>query len=377
LNNNNNMNNTNNNEINKNNSIDLFDWGLTDSFHELYKSNHSDLHLGRVIFESKNLYKIVAEEGELIGEIKGLINLHATGREDFPAVGDWVVMDRGSNKTGNAIIMDILERKSMIKRRVAGNRLDTQIIASNVDYIFICIALNGDFNLRRLERYLSIVWDSMATPVVILTKADLCDDVDEKISEVESIALGVDIHATSAINDIGTEIINSYLGSGKTGTFIGSSGVGKSTLINNLIGHQHLETNGLRNDDKGRHTTTHRELLSLPGGGVVIDTPGMRAIQVLDIDESINHAFEDVEALMLQCKFSDCNHHTEPGCAIKRALKTGELSESRYANYLQLKKETEYLRRKMDKKAAGEYSQHFVKQTISRRKAKKFFKNAK
>ena len=205
------------------------------------------------------------------------------------------------------------------------------------------MALNNDFNLRRMERYISIAWDSGAIPVVVLTKSDLCDDLEQKLSEVSSVAFGVDVLVTTSTEENGYKELLSFTSEGKTIAFIGSSGVGKSTLINHLLGKERLKTNGLRNDDKGRHTTTHRELFLLPSGGMVIDTPGMREYGMWDNDAGIERTFMDIEELAAQCKFRNCTHTNEPGCAIQKALTTGELQMDRWQSYQKLKAENDYM----------------------------------
>ena len=214
-------------------------------------------------------------------------------------------------------------------------------MAANIDYVFLCMSLNNDFNLKRMERYLTIAWDSGAVPVVVLTKADLCGDIEEKRQEIESVAFGVDILTVSLNEDV-NKAVGPYLTPGKTVAFIGSSGVGKSTLINRLIGEAKIDTNGLRNDDKGRHTTTHRELIELEGGAFVIDTPGMREIGMWDSDGGIDLVFAEIEELELKCKFTDCSHTTEPGCAVLAAIKDGTLLPERFNSYRKLKAENAY-----------------------------------
>ena len=210
-----------------------------------------------------------------------------------------------------------------------------------MDYVFLCMSLNNDYNLRRLERYLSIAWDSGSSPVVVLTKADLCDDVDLKKMEVEQIAIGVDVLVVSSyLNDF--EQIYEYVRPGKTMAFIGSSGVGKSTLINRLIGEDIIETQGLRDDDKGRHTTTHREVIELSNGAFVIDTPGMRELGMWDSETGIDTTFSDIEELAGRCRFGDCTHTSEPGCAVRAAIEEGTLDLGRFDSYLKLKKENAY-----------------------------------
>lgn len=204
------------------------------------------------------------------------------------------------------------------------------------------MSLNNDFNLRRLERYLSAAWDSGATPVVVLTKADLCPDPEEFINSVQSVAMGVDVIVTSAREKAGYEKLLPYAGEGNTIALMGSSGVGKSTLINCLLGENRLNTNGLRNDDKGRHTTTRRELFLLEQGGMVIDTPGMRELGLWDVDEGLDKSFSDIEALTARCRYSDCSHTVEPGCAVREAIDKGELSQERWKSYQKLKAENKY-----------------------------------
>ena len=247
-----------------------------------------------------------------------------------------------AGEDGNAVIQAILPRKSVFTRRAAGTANREQVVAANIDTVFICMSLNNDFNVRRLERYLSVAWDSGASPVIILTKADLCSDLDQRLRSVESVALGVEVVVTSSISENGTDALKPYLKEGKTASFIGSSGVGKSTLINRLMGSDKLATNGLRNDDKGRHTTTHRELVLLENGALVIDTPGMRELGMWGADSGIDTTFADIEELALSCKFKNCTHTTEPGCAILAAIEDGTLSEERYRSYTKLSAENAY-----------------------------------
>lgn len=319
--------------------INLYNIGLTERFKQ-ESTMYEGFYLARVSVQHKDKYKVITEEGEVWAEVSGKFKYEALGTESFPAVGDWVMVDRLTDINGNAIIHNVLRRKSSFERKVAGSRRDIQIVATNIDTVFICMALNNDFNIRRLERYISIAWDSMATPVIILTKADLCDSILEKQLEVEAVAIGIDIIITSSMTGEGYELIKKYIGKDKTVAFIGSSGVGKSTLINKLIGKDILETGGLRNDDKGRHTTTFRQLLIIPEGGVVIDTPGMRELQIVSAD--VNKTFSDIDEIASCCKFSDCKHESEPGCAVRKAIENGELDEARFENYKKLNKELKY-----------------------------------
>ena len=309
-------------------------------YYEALASEYPDLTLGRIVLQEKGLYHIVTEGGcRLPAEVSGKFRFEASVPSDFPAVGDYVMADTNNGDT--AIIHHVLHRRSIFLRRAAGTSNTEQAACANIDTIFICMALNNDFNLRRLERYLSASWESGSVPVVLLTKADLCEDLDSKLVQVQSSAIGVDILTTSAIRDE-LDTLLSYMTPGKTVAFVGSSGAGKSTLINHLLGEERLKTGGLRNDDRGRHTTTHRELLILPGGAMVIDTPGMRELGMWDASEGIDTAFSDIEALAEECRFSDCTHSGEPDCAVCEALKTGKLPQSRWQSYLKLTAENAY-----------------------------------
>lgn len=310
------------------------DYGLSDRF--INESKLYSFTIGRIISQDKGMYRAVTENGEFKAQISGKLRYNAVNISDYPAVGDFVMMDEND---GNAIIHHILTRKSAFIRKAAGTSNNDQVVAANVDTVFICMSLNKDFNLRRLERYISIGWDSGAVPIVVLTKSDLCENIEDIMNDLDDVALGLEIIITSSLKDDYANI-KKYIKYGETVAFIGSSGVGKTTLINKLIGENIFETKEIGNDDRGRHTTTKRELILLPESGIVIDTPGMRELGIESADFS--KAFADIDELSQMCKFSDCTHTKEPGCAVKKAVEEGSLSEDRLESYFKLKKEAKY-----------------------------------
>ena len=303
-------------------------------------SQYSELVTGRITLQEKGMYRIFTSTGEQNALVSGKFQFDAQSVSDYPAVGDYVLVSRADPDT--AIIHHVLPRKSLFLRKAAGTSQTEQVVAANIDTVFLCMSLNNDFNLRRLERYLAAAWESKADPVVLLTKADLCEDVVRKQAGAESIAMGVTVLTASAADADGYQQLMPYITVGKTVAFVGSSGVGKSTLINRLLGEDRLATDGLRNNDKGRHTTTHRELLVLPNGAMVIDTPGMRELGMWDAASGVEQTFADMEALAARCRFRNCSHTSEPGCAIRDALQRGELDSRRWQSYQKLKSETSY-----------------------------------
>ncbi|MDR7865770.1 MAG: ribosome small subunit-dependent GTPase A [Sporomusaceae bacterium] len=321
-------------------NINLAHYGLSPRFSQ-EATMYEGLHIARVAEQHRDLYKVIGEHGEYAAAVAGKLAHNAADGADFPAVGDWVMTDRADDSAGTAIIHHILTRSSLLARKAAGTAAATQLIAANLDTVFICMALNADFNLRRLERYLTVALDSMATPVIVLTKADLCDDLAARLAEVAAVSVGADVVVCSGIGGGGYREILPYIAEGKTIAFIGSSGVGKSTLINRLLGHERLVTREIRAaDGHGRHTTTHRQLLPLPGGGIVIDTPGMRELQLDGGD--LAKSFADIAALAAGCRYKDCSHRGEPGCEVRRAIEDGSLPEERFLSYEKLSREIGY-----------------------------------
>ena len=294
----------------------------------------------RVIAQEKGFYRITDGTEIKTAVVSGKFRFEAARASDFPTVGDYVLV-RQSENDGNAVIESLFPRKSIFVRRAAGKGSGEQAVAANIDTVFICMSLNENYNLRRLERYLSVAYDSGAEPVIILTKADLCNDTESAVREARRIAPGVDVIAISSLDGAYREI-KRFISPGKTAAFLGSSGVGKSTLINKLAGAELIVTRETGNGGKGRHTTTHRELITLPDGAFVIDTPGMRELGMWDSGEGIETAFSDIEELTKKCRFSNCTHTSEPGCAVTAALKLGTLDTDRWKSFLMLKSENDF-----------------------------------
>lgn len=294
----------------------------------------------------KNKFEFACNYGKGLAHLK--TSKYSSGEELYPVTGDFVLIDYRTD--GESVIHKTLPRKTCFKRiSPSSNGKDAQIVATNFDYIFIMQSLNQNFNISRLERYLTMAWESGATPVVILTKADIADDFQSKISKAEQVCLGVDVLAVSSKTGYGMNGLNKYLQAGKTIVFLGSSGVGKSSLVNALAGKDIMNVSEIRTaDGRGRHTTTHRQLIMLDSGVMIMDTPGMRELGIWDAADGLEHSFADVEQYFSKCKFRDCRHQSEPGCAIKQAIENGELSQVRWNSYLQLKKESSYSEDKDD-----------------------------
>lgn len=310
----------------------------------------------RVIRENKTNYIILSELGELTAHLAGKM-LYEQEKTDKPVVGDWVVIKpQSDNQT--AVIHAVLPRQTSVERKTAGDKTEIQVIAVNIDKLILVVGLDDNFNLRRIERYLTMIYDSGAEPIILLNKADLCENVDEFTAKVESIAFGIPVLPVSAVNKTGLIELEQYLIKEKTIALIGSSGVGKSTIINHFLNSDKLKVKSVSDEkSQGRHTTTHRELIVLPNGAIMIDTPGMRELQLWGDEDNVAQSFADIENLSEACRFVDCKHETEPGCAVKNAIKTGELDKKRFNNYLKQLKELKHLSSRKDQLGRHELKQ--------------------
>jgi ribosome biogenesis GTPase len=319
---------------------------------QIARLDRRDLHFARIVEEQRGLYRIAGDAAGWV-EVSGRFRHDATSAADFPAVGDWVGVDGG-------IIHVRLERRGTVSRAAAGRAVEEQVVAANVDTIFLVTALTQDLNTRRLERYLTLVWDAGAVPVVVLNKADLCDDPVGAAESVRARLPAIDVVALSALENAGIEALAPYLGPAQTVALLGSSGVGKSTLVNRLLGAETLRVGAISDaDGKGRHTTTSRQLVELPGGALLIDTPGMRELQPWGDASSVAAAFDDITALASSCRFTDCAHAAEPGCAVREAVESGRLDADRLENFQRLGREAAYEARKHDKAAAAEHKRQW------------------
>lgn len=347
--------------------------GLTDRERALFAPlAEQGLELARVSRVDRGLPLVSTESGSERAE--PATHLLKSGREwdGRAVVGDWVALARPAGHD-MPIIEAILPRKSAFTRKDPGDQTEEQVLIANVDVVFVVQSLSGGgINARRLERELVVAWESGAIPVIILTKADVCENVEEQRMLAEEIAHGVDVIVESAVTGVGIEDVRSLVAHGKTAALLGGSGVGKSTLVNRLVGDEVQETKAVRSsDDKGRHTTVARELVTLPGGGILIDTPGMRALALWDAAEGLGAAFPEIEALSHRCRFRDCKHADEPGCAVLEAVKSGEIPERRVESYLRLTQEMEDLARRQDEKSWRE--KEGTRKAISK-EVKRFYK---
>jgi ribosome biogenesis GTPase len=333
-------------------NLDNFGWYSGSSFALAFASfEQTEFVAARVISEHRGTYRIVMATGEAEAQVTGHFRHQADEPLEFPAVGDWVVVEpHGANSP--ASIHRVLPRTSQFVRKVAGATTAGQIVAANVDTVFLMSGLDGDFNVRRIERYLVTAWESGANPVVVLNKADVCADLDQVVAEVTAIAIGVPIHAISVAVGQGLDQLDTYLLAGKTIALMGSSGVGKSTLTNYLLGHDQQITQAVRADDsRGRHTTSHRQLMPLPSGALLIDTPGMRELQLWSAGDGLQETFGDIASLAADCKFRNCQHEREPGCAVQMAIAEGLLAPQRLQSYQKLQREQQHLEQRQQSHA--------------------------
>jgi len=331
--------------------MDLGTLGWDESFAEAFTVHAAaGLAPARVAIEHRGGYVLYAEPGAIDGVLAGRLRHHAAGPLDRPAVGDWVAIEPPAGD-GPAVVHAVLPRRTCFARMAAGRADDAQVVAANVDTVFIVTSIDGDVNERRLERYLTLAWESGAEPVIVLSKADL-DPV--HLPDLGAIAMGVPVLRVSARTGEGLEAIRTRLESGRTVALLGSSGVGKSTLINALLGEARLRTAETRADGRGRHTTTRRELIHLPGGGLLIDTPGMRELQLRGADSDVRETFDDIVELAVGCRFGDCAHETEPGCAVREAVDAGRLDPARFESYRKLVAEVRSVERRSDPAARAE-----------------------
>lgn len=355
----------------------LTDIGWNDHFNTLsLQSDTTNLIPGRVICRQKNTYYVAFEDGECQAKISGKFHHNALCDSDFPVVGDWVQMTP-VRKGETAIIHQLLTRQSCISRNSAGSAgktegresISEQVIAANIDTAFIVNGLDRDFSLRRIERYLATIYAGGVTPVIVLNKADLCENPETQALDVEAVAFGVPVHVTNAATGQGIDTLSKYFRTGLTGAFLGSSGVGKSTIINRLLGFERQKTTPISEKvGKGVHTTTNRELIPVPNGGLVLDNPGMRELQLWDAGEGLADLFQEIHELSHACRYTDCSHLSEPGCAVKAAVDDGTLDPKRLESFFKLKREDDYFAQRKHKTADAIEKEKWKKIRIIQRK---------
>jgi ribosome biogenesis GTPase len=343
-----------------------------------------DPALARVVAVHKETSIVRGPDGvDRSAVVSGRFRFEALAPSDYPAVGDWVTLAAADGPASeSAVITAVLPRRSAFvrsaadaSRRSVGHLVDEQVLAANVDIAFLVAGLDHDFNLRRLERYLAVAWSSGVRPIVVLNKADVAIDLDQRLLEVEAIAPAVPIVVLSALTGDHVADLSAFLAPGHTAVVLGSSGVGKSTLVNALLGERRQATAAVRADDsRGRHTTTHRELFELPDGAFLIDTPGIRSLEIAGADNGVDTAFEDIAELAARCRFSDCGHQGEPGCAVRAAIDDGSLARDRFASHEKLERELAHAERKTDPRAEAEYRKRWrhVHKEISRQMREKY-----
>lgn len=314
----------------------------------------------RVVAEDRGFYQLLGAGGEVRAAVSGRFRFEAgASPAAYPAVGDWVAIDPGTD--GDVVIQAVLPRRSALIRQAAGRRTEAQVVGSNLDVVFVVASLNGDLNLRRLERYIAVAWDSGAEPIILLSKADLAEDPEAIVASIEAIAAGAAVLVVSSFDGRGVDAVRARIGPGRTAAFVGSSGVGKSTLLNRLAGEERAAVSATRaGDDRGRHTTVRRQIHLLPDGGLVLDTPGMRELALWDGD-GLESSFEDIDDLAGGCRFADCAHAAEPGCAVQAAIGAGTLAAARLESWRKLEREARHQARKVDALAREQERRHWKK----------------
>ncbi len=334
----------------------LEEWGWNSYFEAFWRGGDwKNAVPARVIAQQRKFWRVAGELGECRAEASGKLRLAADEGGDWPAVGDWVVVELHGIDT-TAVIQEVLPRRSKFVRKSPGKKIEEQVIAANVDTALLVSALDGDFNPRRVERYLAQCWESGARPVIVLNKVDACEQARGKVFEMARVAMGTAVCVVSARTGQGFSELEEFLGPGQTLVLLGSSGVGKSTITNRLLGETVQEVWPVReSDSRGRHTTTTRELFVLPGGALLMDTPGLREMQLWDAGDGVAQVFADIDSLAAQCRFGDCRHEAEPGCAVLAALEAGTLDAARLENRRKLLREQEFLLRKIDPEARQDW----------------------
>ncbi|MEY4550642.1 MAG: hypothetical protein RL685_6837 [Pseudomonadota bacterium] len=336
---------------------------LQQQFDQIASSHPASvLQPARVITEHRGAYNLLSANGPSWAEPTGRLRHQAQDRLELPAVGDWVAVD------GSARVVAVLPRRSSFVRKVALNRTEPQVVAANIDTVFIVTSPNSDFNPRRIERYLAIVREGGAVPVLVINKTDLCDDIEPLLGLLGGAAQGLSVALVSALERRGGEQLSCYLGPQRTVALVGSSGVGKSTIANWLLGKETLETGEISENERGRHTTTQRQLLPLPSGGALIDTPGMRELTVWADAQELEASFADIEALGGQCRFLDCQHHGQPGCAIAAAVERGELEPARLESFFKLRREVQHLAERKQDASAKQQKHKQIARALKQRK---------
>ncbi len=345
--------------------------GWDEYFENQWKPESADEIPARIAAEFRGEYVVWSAHGEGVARISGRLR-HESGDESAVAVGDWVALDAPPDRDRIGLIDRVLPRRTVLSRGAAGRETREQIIAANVDRVFVVCGLDGDFNVHRIQRYLALVYAGGALPIIVLTKMDVCDDVAARVAQVEAECPGATVRAISALRAVGLDEMRAEIGPGQTIALVGSSGAGKSTLVNALVGDVVMATGEVReHDQRGKHTTTHRQMIVLPGGGLLIDTPGLRELQLTG-DDGLDAAFADIAEIAAGCRFADCRHESEPGCAVRAAIESGELGADRFEHYAQLEREAKAFELRHDARALRRAERAFGKMTREGDAARRF-----